>query len=68
VAVVVRSEELLYQMIPRKVAQQLKAGSKITAEQFEEVTVCFCDIVAFTKIAANSTPLQVQNMSIIGCV
>jgi serine/threonine protein kinase len=57
-----RSEELLYQMIPRKVAQQLKAGSKITAEQFEEVTVCFCDIVAFTKIAANSTPLQVISL------
>ncbi|XP_062518112.1 uncharacterized protein LOC134193301 isoform X2 [Corticium candelabrum] len=54
-----RSEELLYRMIPKKVAQQLKSGSKITAEQFEEVTVCFCDIVAFTKIAAKSTPLQV---------
>jgi class 3 adenylate cyclase len=55
-------EELVCRMLPRKVVEDLKVGKSIKAESFDCVTIFFSDIVGFTRICSQSTPLQVVDM------
>ena len=51
-----KSETLLFNVLPKPVAERLKQGESIIADSFPEVTVLFADIVDFTDMAANMTP------------
>ncbi|XP_048584263.1 atrial natriuretic peptide receptor 1 isoform X2 [Nematostella vectensis] len=57
-----KTDELLYKMLPRYIAESLKRGEPVIAESYSSVTIFFSDIVGFTELAAASTPLQVVDL------
>lgn len=53
-----RSENLLLNILPTLVADELKQKGKTKARYFEDVSVLFADFVGFSKIAEQLTPQQ----------
>ncbi|XP_023336661.1 receptor-type guanylate cyclase gcy-20 isoform X2 [Eurytemora carolleeae] len=54
-----KTEQLLYQLLPRSVVARLVEGQAFIAETFTSVTIYFSDIVGFTALSAQSTPLEI---------
>jgi adenylate cyclase len=53
-----RSDELLRNILPSEVAEELKAYGKAEARQFDEVTILFTDFVNFTVAGERMTPKE----------
>jgi len=45
----------------RSIANSLKVGKMVAPETYESVTVFFSDIVGFTALSSQSTPIEVKH-------
>lgn len=57
-----KTVDLLCSIFPCEVAQQLWQGQIVQAKKFSNVTMLFSDIVGFTAICSQCSPLQVITM------
>jgi adenylate cyclase len=51
-----RAEDLLANVLPKQVAEELKQNGRVAARRFESVSVLFADIVGFTPMSAGLSP------------
>ncbi|XP_074658726.1 uncharacterized protein LOC141911637 [Tubulanus polymorphus] len=56
------TDSLLYQMLPRTVAEQLKYHREVNAEYFREATILFTGIAGFNKITAKMVPIEIVGL------
>ncbi|HKK89474.1 MAG TPA: adenylate/guanylate cyclase domain-containing protein [Saprospiraceae bacterium] len=52
----IRSEELLLNILPKIVADELKVSGKAQAKRFDKATVLFADFKDFSRISSNLSP------------
>ena len=53
-----RSDELLLNILPEEVAEELKAKGHADAKHFDNVTILFTDFKGFTSVAEHLTPVE----------
>ena len=58
----------LYDIFPRHIAEALRDGREVQAEEKEEVTIFFSDIVGFTNISAELEPRKVSFFRVYQCI
>jgi PAS domain S-box-containing protein len=56
-----KSENLLLNILPKAIVQQLKYGNSTIASRSDNVTILFADIVDFTALATSVSPNEVVN-------
>ncbi|MBN3315637.1 ANPRA protein, partial [Atractosteus spatula] len=54
-----KTDRLLYSMLPKQVADDLRQGKPSQAQSYVSATIFFSDIVGFTQLSSTSTPYQV---------
>ncbi|KAM6909403.1 atrial natriuretic peptide receptor 1 [Xenentodon cancila] len=57
-----KTDRLLYSMLPKQVADDLRQGKPSAAQSYVSATVFFSDIVGFTQLSSSSTPYQVVDL------
>ena len=57
-----KSDDLLLNILPEPVAEQLKEEQKVTPELYEEATFLFADIVGFTSTVSETSPAEVVHL------
>jgi adenylate cyclase len=57
-----RAESLLLNILPRSIAEKLKAQPQTIADQFTAASVLFADVVDFTPRSAHLSPAEVVGM------
>jgi len=61
-----QSEKLLLNILPKPIAERLKAQQTTIADSFGEVSVLFADIVGFTELSARMSPTElVKRLNVI---
>lgn len=53
-----KSDNLLLNILPQEVADELKSTGKYEAKQFDDITVLFTDFVGFTSISEKLSPKE----------
>lgn len=51
-----KSDELLLNILPPAIAQELKTRNKVAARKYDQATVMFIDFTGFTKVAETLSP------------
>uniref|UniRef100_S4RBQ7 Guanylate cyclase n=1 Tax=Petromyzon marinus TaxID=7757 RepID=S4RBQ7_PETMA len=54
-----KTDRLLYSMLPKQIADDLRQGRVTKAQSYASATVFFSDIVGFTQLSSSSTPYEV---------
>ena len=57
-----RAEMLLLNILPKEISEILKAAPQTIANQFSAASILFADVVDFTTMAANMTPLELVDL------
>ncbi|HEY9645260.1 MAG TPA: adenylate/guanylate cyclase domain-containing protein [Chroococcidiopsis sp.] len=57
-----KSERLLLNILPKSIAERLKAAPMIIADNFTDVTVLFADIVDFTNLSVRLSPIELVTL------
>ncbi|MGE5659300.1 MAG: adenylate/guanylate cyclase domain-containing protein [Actinomycetota bacterium] len=57
-----QSERLLLNILPEEIAERLKQGTSVIADNFADVTVLFADLVGFTKISDRISPSELVHL------
>jgi class 3 adenylate cyclase len=54
-----RSEQLLLNILPKSIAERLKAGETTIADSFKNVSVLFADLAGFTRLSMQVPPDEI---------
>lgn len=57
-----KSERLLLNVLPKPIAERLKQGETVIADSFQDVTVLFADLVGFTSLSLDISPVQLVDL------